>query len=55
MELNEQRMYTAGTGQRAATGPSTSPAQLEKLEGMRDRGTLTPEEFEAQKRRLLGE
>jgi len=28
--------------------------QLEKLEGMLDRGTLTPEEFEAQKRRLLG-
>ena len=28
--------------------------QLEKLEGMRDRGTLTPEEFEAQKRKLLG-
>jgi Short C-terminal domain len=29
------------------------PSQLEKLEGMRDRGTITPEEFEAQKRRLL--
>lgn len=29
--------------------------QLEKLEGLRDRGSLTPEEFEAQKRRLLGD
>jgi hypothetical protein len=27
--------------------------QLERLEGMMQRGTLTPEEFEAQKRRLL--
>ena len=34
--------------------PSTSPRQLEKLEGMLQRGTLTPEEFEAQKRKLLG-
>lgn len=29
-------------------------SQLEKLEGMLERGTLTPEEFEAQKQRLLG-
>jgi len=28
--------------------------ELERLEGMLQRGTLTPEEFEAQKRRLLG-
>jgi uncharacterized membrane protein YdbT with pleckstrin-like domain len=28
--------------------------QLEKLEGMVERGTLSPEEFEAQKRKLLG-
>jgi hypothetical protein len=28
-------------------------SQLERLEAMRDRGTLTPEEFDAQKRRLL--
>lgn len=28
--------------------------QLERLEGMLERGTLTPEEFEAQKQRLLG-
>ncbi len=29
-------------------------SQLEKLEGMLQRGTLTPEEFETQKRKLLG-
>ncbi len=29
-------------------------SQLERLEGLLDRGVLTPEEFEAQKRRLLG-
>jgi hypothetical protein len=28
--------------------------ELERLEGMLQRGTLTPEEFELQKRRLLG-
>lgn len=28
--------------------------QLERLEGLRDRGSITPEEFENQKRRLLG-
>ncbi len=28
--------------------------EIEKLEALRDRGTLTDEEFEAQKRRLLG-
>lgn len=28
--------------------------QLERLEGLRDRGSITPEEFEHQKRRLLG-
>ncbi|NDE60418.1 MAG: hypothetical protein EB010_13575, partial [Acidimicrobiia bacterium] len=28
--------------------------QLEKLEGLRDRGSISPEEFEREKRRLLG-
>jgi uncharacterized membrane protein YdbT with pleckstrin-like domain len=35
--------------------PTDVASQLEKLEGLRDRGSLTPEEFEAQKRRLLGD
>ena len=51
MELNEDRMF----GGRRSGAPSTDVAsQLEKLEGMRDRGSLTHEEFETQKRRLLG-
>ncbi len=34
--------------------PTDVAGQLEKLEGMMQRGTLSPEEFEAQKRKLLG-
>jgi membrane protein YdbS with pleckstrin-like domain len=68
MELNEDRMYgrvnrdgttaappapPAPPAAAAGTSQLDVPSQLEKLEGMRDRGTITPEEFEAQKRRLL--
>ena len=35
--------------------PADVTAQLERLEGLLQRGTITREEFEAQKRRLLGE
>ena len=45
-----RRGSQAGGGDR--TGDVAS--QLEKLEGMLQRGTLTPAEFEAQKRKLLG-
>jgi uncharacterized membrane protein YdbT with pleckstrin-like domain len=43
-------------GSQASGGDATSDvaSQLEKLEGMLQRGTLTPSEFEAQKRKLLG-
>jgi len=55
MEINEQRMFH--TGGRAAAGDAAQAgdvgAQLERLEALRDRGTLTPDEFERQKRRLL--
>ncbi len=47
MESNTSRMYGGG-------GASDVATQLEKLEGLLDRGTLTPEEFEREKRRLLG-
>jgi uncharacterized membrane protein YdbT with pleckstrin-like domain len=50
MEVNEDRMYK---GQARAGGDDLGAA-LERLEGLRDRGTLTDEEFEVQKRRLLG-
>jgi uncharacterized membrane protein YdbT with pleckstrin-like domain len=54
MEMNEARMYT-GHGQTAATGAAQDvTVQLERLEALRDRGTLTDAEFEAQKQRLLG-
>jgi uncharacterized membrane protein YdbT with pleckstrin-like domain len=48
MEQNEHRMFGSARG-----GGTDVASQLERLEGMRDRGTLTPEEFESQKRRLL--
>jgi uncharacterized membrane protein YdbT with pleckstrin-like domain len=43
-------------GSQASGGDATGDvaSQLEKLEGMLQRGTLTPSEFEAQKRKLLG-
>ena len=47
-EANQSRMF--GGGQVV----TDVPTQLEKLEGLLGRGTITPEEFEAQKRRLLG-
>lgn len=48
-EANNTRMYGGGnSGSDVAT-------QLEKLEGMLERGTLSQEEFDAQKRRLLGD
>jgi uncharacterized membrane protein YdbT with pleckstrin-like domain len=45
-ELNQKRMYA---------GNATSAAEeLTRLADLRDRGVLTTDEFEAQKRRLLG-
>src|SRR5918992_3427257 len=49
-ELNQQRMLT-GSGVRG--GPSTA-SEPERLPDPRARGVLTEEEFQAQKRRLLG-
>jgi membrane protein YdbS with pleckstrin-like domain len=45
-EANYNRMYGGNSGGDVAT-------QLEQLEGLLERGTLTREEFEQQKRRLL--
>ena len=47
INVNEER----GRGPVVVTDAAT---QLEKLEGMLQRGTLTQDEFDAQKRRLLG-
>jgi uncharacterized membrane protein YdbT with pleckstrin-like domain len=49
-EANNTRMFGGGRG--APPGGDVA-GQLEKLEGMLERGTLTQEEFDAQKRRLL--
>lgn len=46
-EANQSRMFGGGGGTDVAT-------QLEKLEGLVERGTITPEEFRKEKRRLLG-
>ena len=50
-QVREDRM-------RDMRGPGASEesraSQLEKLEGLLERGTITPEEFEAEKRKLLG-
>ena len=51
MEHNEQRRY-AGMG--GGTAPLDVASQLEKLEGLRDRGAISHDDFEAQKRKLLG-
>ena len=48
MNANERRTQEV-------TAPVDRASQLEKLEGMLQRGTLTREEFEAEKRRILGE
>lgn len=47
METNSSRMF-------AGNGGTDVASQLEKLEGMLERGTLTRDEFEREKQRLLG-
>jgi uncharacterized membrane protein YdbT with pleckstrin-like domain len=43
-----------GSYSRSAAGTTSIAEELERLEGMLQRGTLSPEEFESQKRKLLG-
>jgi uncharacterized membrane protein YdbT with pleckstrin-like domain len=50
---NERNAFRGTDGGGFMVSGSDVASQLEKLEGMRDRGTLSPDEFEAQKRRLL--
>jgi len=50
MEAKNMRTFGGNRG-----GSDDVASQLEKLEGMLQRGTLTPEEFARQKRKLLGE
>ena len=48
MEENQKRSFSVNV-----TGGSDVATQLEKLEGLLDRGSISAEEFESQKRRLL--
>lgn len=48
MEENQKRSFSVNV-----TGGNDVATQLEKLEGLRDRGSISVEEFELQKRRLL--
>ena len=56
-ELNKERMYR---GTAASGGTSTPPAsptttgELERLAALRDRGVLSEDEFQAQKKKILG-
>ncbi len=54
-QMENHAMRRSGFAAPVAVVPSVDLAdQLERLEGMLERGTLTQEEFDAQKRRLLG-
>ena len=50
-ELNQQRMVA---GSRGGQGSPSRTSELERLADLRARGVLTEEEFQAQKRRILG-
>ena len=50
MDANEDKHAPRAPGR----GTTDVASQLEKLEGMLQRGTLTAAEFEDQKRKLLG-
>ncbi len=54
-ELNKERMYR-GVGASGPTVPAspTTIGELERLAELRDRGVLTEDEFQAQKRKILG-
>jgi uncharacterized membrane protein YdbT with pleckstrin-like domain len=54
METNQTRMYGGGSGATPLPPPIDVASQLEKLEGMLHRGSLSQDEFDAQKRKLLG-
>lgn len=54
-QMEQVMQRRAGYGAPAAPAAGLDVAeQLERLEGMMERGTLSPDEFEAQKRKLLG-
>jgi hypothetical protein len=54
-QLGDGATIIDASGGAAAPAPPDRLGQLEKLGDLRDRGILTADEFEAQKRQLLGE
>jgi len=55
----QQSRYAAEEQEAAAPAPAAAPepeymAELEQLAQLRDQGILTPEEFEAKKKQILG-
>jgi len=52
MEINQENMF-GGRRPGSPRNQNDVATQLEKLEGLRDRGSLSHEDYESQKRRLL--
>ena len=60
-ELNKERMYRGGGRRSAAPAQATMPpasasttGELERLAELRNKGVLTEDEFQSQKKRILG-
>ncbi len=54
MDVNEHRRFPSASAPAAPAAAVNVADELERLEAMMERGTLTRDEFEAQKARLLG-
>ena len=54
-ELNQKRMYQGMGGQQAAPAAPSTTTELQRLADLRERGVLTEEEFQAQKKKILGQ
>jgi len=54
LEASEVQPEAGVSGAPAATSDESYLDELEKLAGLRDRGIITDEEFEAKKKQLLG-
>ena len=50
---HQDEAYSSYIQQAAASGPATTADQLAKLADLRDRGVISPEEFEREKAKVL--
>jgi hypothetical protein len=53
-EQEQQQYEAAPPPQQAPAAAPDYTAELERLAGLRDQGVLTPEDFEAKKKQILG-